>query len=677
MPNSYSIFNDSQFSGLLDKIDTIINNTNIQQATYEKSDTQIQDYIQGSTETSQFKQLFDNIFPDGSRILRYTTYDELFKLVQLIKRILKVYITNILQKDLISDKILLSKEINTEISNKIKTSEFKKYFNEIIKYYKLENFARTIIIPWFLRYGDCFIEIVDLQKTYVNIPQYPINKSKNDNLIVELNTKNQDTFINCLYNQLIFEEIEKPENLNEKEEEEELKTKQNANLNKKLQSKQQQLKSDNENSFKLDYDLNRFTLQFIKPHNIVILQSKLKNMILGYLYIDVITHNEKTLSNDQQMMNVINSLGKSSESEQNKIFKTLSNKIIKEILLKSKISDKIIDLNNSNFSAQELNIKYDEILFGLIDNELYFLLKELLLNTDHTYNKIKVKFIQTTHLIHFCNPSTEHMPFGESIIDPLVFPGKLYLISQLANTVMKMSRASTIRKWTIETGPKDLHSHLIQKLKKEFQNQRITSDELMSFKTIPRTLSDFKDLIVLSNKNGQKFIDVEVQALADPNIKIADLEDARNEIISLSGVPPSYLGQDTSGELRESLVNTNIAFATEISFMQNIITTGVDEICDKLLTIINPEYKMTQYIKTSLTPPVILMLQLLESTLSSIGSIFQIFDGIKGFHYDPYMILEKYIPYFDWEIFKKRGLDFYKTLDLIKDQASQENNPYG
>jgi hypothetical protein len=674
MANSYDVFKDTQFSNLLNKIDTIIKDAHIQQIDQEKPDSQIQDYIQNSTQTEQFKQLFENIFPDGPRLSRYAIYDELFKIVQLIKRILKVYITNILQKDLISDKILLNKEIDTDIMAKNKISEFKKYFNEIVKYYKLENFARTIIIPWFLRYGDCFIEIVDLQKTYINIPHYSNShlniKKDNLNLVTELKSKNYSLITDHLYNQLIFEDVE---------EEKELKTKQQSDVRKSLQKKVKKVSIvKDESKFKLDYDLNRFTLQYIKPHNIIILQSKLKNMIIGYLYIDVIKNNTKTLSNDQQMMNVINSLGKSTKTEQDKIFKNLSAKIIKEILLKANINNKFeeLKLNNPDISLRELNIKYDEILFGLIDNELYFLLKELLLNTDNTYNKIKVRFIQTTHLIHFCNPSTEHIPFGESIIDPLVFPGKIYLITQLANIVMKMSRASTIRKWTIETGPKDLHSGLIQKLKKEFRNQRITSDELMSFKTVPRTLSDFKDLILLSKK-GQKFIDVDIQALADPNIKIADLEDARNEIISLSGVPPSYLGQDTSGELRESLVNTNIAFATDISFIQNIITSGIDEICDKILLISEHDFKMTSYIKTSLTPPVSLMLQLLESTLSSIGNIFSVFDNIKGLKYDPYMILEKYIPYFDWEVFKERGLDFHETLNLIKDQGSQEENPYG
>ena len=43
-------------------------------------------------------------------------------------------------------------------------------------------------------------------------------------------------------------------------------------------------------------------------------------------------------------------------------------------------------------------------------------------------------------------------------------------------------------------------------------------------------------------KNGQKAVDVEVASHGDPTIRVADLEDSRREIMSLSGIPPAYLG---------------------------------------------------------------------------------------------------------------------------------------
>ena len=51
----------------------------------------------------------------------------------------------------------------------------------------------------------------------------------------------------------------------------------------------------------------------------------------------------------------------------------------------------------------------------------------------------------------------------------------------------------------------------------------------------------FKDMFILT-KNGQKAVDVEVASHGDPTIRVADLEDSRREIMSLSGIPPAYLG---------------------------------------------------------------------------------------------------------------------------------------
>ena len=86
-----------------------------------------------------------------------------------------------------------------------------------------------------------------------------------------------------------------------------------------------------------------------------------------------------------------------------------------------------------------------------------------------------------------------------------------------------------------------MQSGMIQKLKRELYNTRITLDDLSSFKSIPKILSDFKDMFILS-KGGQKAIDVEIASHGDPTIRTADLEDSRREIMSLSGVPPAYLG---------------------------------------------------------------------------------------------------------------------------------------
>jgi len=175
----------------------------------------------------------------------------------------------------------------------------------------------------------------------------------------------------------------------------------------------------------------------------------------------------------------------------------------------------------------------------------------------------------------------------------------------------------------------------------------------------------FKDMFVLS-KGGQKAIDVEVASHGDPTIRVADLEDSRREIMSLSGVPPAYLGYADVIELREQLVHTNVAFATEISDLQECISAGLTKFLDIVAKNKGIGYVPSQYVSIQLIPPIVLMVQLIEMTLSSIGNMTSAFQSMQ-IPFDPYFLLEKYIPYIDWESFKERATIYKTDMDTEAD----------
>jgi hypothetical protein len=154
------------------------------------------------------------------------------------------------------------------------------------------------------------------------------------------------------------------------------------------------------------------------------------------------------------------------------------------------------------------------------------------------------------------------------------------------------------------------------------------------------------------SKQGQRALDVEVQNLGDPSIKVADLEDARREIIALSGIPAPYLGYMDVVELREQLVHSNVTFATEISDMQENDNNALSRIVDIIAEIKQIGFKPSKYVKVSLIPPVVLIVQLIEMTLSSIGNIAGVFTNLQ-LPIDPYFFLEKYVPHIDWDAFKE------------------------
>jgi len=211
----------------------------------------------------------------------------------------------------------------------------------------------------------------------------------------------------------------------------------------------------------------------------------------------------------------------------------------------------------------------------------------------------------------------------------------------------------------LNISPREYHSNQIQKLKRELKNQRVTVDDIMSFKSVPKVLSDFKDVIIVSKK-GQKFVDFELQSMHDSNIKIADLEDQRRELIALSGVPAPHLGYNDVVELREQLVHVNVTFATEVISIQNQVNEGLTELIDKISDVLNFDSKPSTYNIVSLKVPVVLLLQMIETIMSSISNIQQNFQASQ-IEFDPTYLLKMYVPSLDWDEFLKAGRE-YKLL---------------
>jgi len=182
-------------------------------------------------------------------------------------------------------------------------------------------------------------------------------------------------------------------------------------------------------------------------------------------------------------------------------------------------------------------------------------------------------------------------------------------------------------------------------------------------------------MFILS-KSGAKAIDVEVSSHGDPTIRVADLEDSRREIMSLSGVPPAYLGYADIIELREQLVHTNVAFATELSDIQEGISAGLTKFLDIIARMKGLDFVPSQYVQINLIPPIVLMVQLIEMTLSSIGNMVSAFQAMS-IPIDPYFLLEKYIPYIDWDSFKEKAKLFKTDTDTETDLIAAENAAAG
>jgi hypothetical protein len=129
-------------------------------------------------------------------------------------------------------------------------------------------------------------------------------------------------------------------------------------------------------------------------------------------------------------------------------------------------------------------------------------------------------------------------------------------------------------------------------------------------------------------------------------------------------------------ELREQLIHSNVSFSTEIADIQENDNAAITRLVDIIAEVEKLEYQPSKFYTLQLIPPVVLILQLVEMTMSSIGNIFGIFQS-AAIDFDPYYFLEKYVPYIDWEDFKTKSELSKRKIDVKTGVEAVENAAMG
>jgi len=463
--NLGSLFGDKDLSNMLGRVDTLVDSLSKQRRS-NKSDKDISDAalreVLSSLENNEssdesegsYEQLLEKLSISAVRLSRYKIYDEIYGSVQLIKRIVQVYINNCLQKDVLTGKAINIKETDQMKDDNTSVEYYKHFIENSIDHFKLETQLNDVILNNVLRYGDHYIEIIDLKDPSVSLPV-----SKKANVITENSLRdiearldgsgyNETTKpgiledgINKLYNYFVevTNTIDKDTDYRIGKTILEADDKSTSDKSKNTKSKT--------NVFDIK-QLNRIILRYHKPHNIVVITTDYGS-IIGYVEIKENIRTETTAGIGSRFATMINQLSSMSGSNDNSvIIQRIINKIINDVIKKLDIAPPI----DSNKSQNEINKQYEELLYNKLGDELFYMLKKLFIETNPKTNKMKklsVRFISKDRIVRISHNPVEYFPYGTSILDPLVYPGKLYLLTQLTNVVSKLSRAALIRKWTI------------------------------------------------------------------------------------------------------------------------------------------------------------------------------------------------------------------------------------
>jgi len=638
-------------------------------------------HLLNTSDSSLLSSLSDFNIP-SERKARYDYYDEIPSVNYIAFRMLKVYIDNILIKNNQSKQFLTVIE-NQNNSSFLKTIEedigkqYKNFFKMGLVFFDFQKTLKNKIIPKMLKYGNVFVEIINLKNVKILSQQYeliteniiysPTGTNSKFECMIEHESPTENSKMKLL------EENELSYNTNDKDSA----TKQFQNLlRKKAKIENKSLEEstywndvvDNNTNFnfsdinKLNFDcLEDIHLKIIDPHKVMIIEQDGVNF--GYLIVEDDESNSGTEVNLLKQFVEQGNGGKTSDEATKR--KSIIDEMTKNIITSM---NNIIIKNNYD--------SYEDIdLTPSLENGL----KVLLYNKMKTNSKLKFRFLSKNKLVNYHTNVDKYDLYGTSIFDPIMQPVKMYTLALMSSIVSRLSRASVVRKWVVEAGSKKSHASMIAKLKKDIGNKSISFESLSDIKNINNTLTDFRDIATIS-VNGQRFVDMEVVPMGDRALPLNDMQELRNELIASTGVPSVYLNVGDQADMRETLVNLNIGFANTVSGIQDNVDEGTNTIFNTIFNIVlenndmvDDDFIITNYYKLGLNPPVVLLLQSAEASISSATNIIGMLKGVE-FTINPKDLLQQYIPQMDWEKLESSGMDFIKKLakDNIMQQGQEE-----
>ncbi len=701
---------DAAFEDLLTKMntqdDTLLNNiqsinlrslTGVYKDKKESKSLQedVKERAQGLDESILTQ--FENLSIPKERLERYKQYSQLPYELYIATRMIQVYLDNILIKNPYTKQFIdiLYSEMLEQDKSVADTDKqvLLKLVKMIFAYFDIQKRLKNDILPKQLVLGNFFVEVINLNK-FADIE----NKKGSLAILTEQYSKLEDIKINYNSHKLglnvefdlsniYYESI--MEELNTAISKTELDFDRQINL--LMEEKSGDLSFESQILFEeindnisvnqmiegirsLDLTKIKFiNLKYVTPENVIILEKNGNKY--GYLVIEGTDKKTSNGSANTEKYNFVDtiqkSFGKSGSNFEDKNAETGNqlDELLKNVFKKIKNKHKITKIN--------------ELINLISDENTIHALKSLLYDLYENYAKITIRYVPADEMVNFTNPIDKYAPYGTSIFDTVLFPARLYLIGLLSSIISRMNRASIVRKWTIEAGSHKNHAELIEKFKRELRNQTISFEDIMKLKDVSQMVSDYKDFVTIS-QDGKRFVDLEIMPMHDRSLPMNELDTLKADLIAASGIPSPMLGITDTYDLREQIVNVNIIFATKIDTFQTFINESLEELVNavtKQLYILNgrePEFTtLSRYIDIKLNPPLVLVLQHLESTLSSATNIINLLNSVN-LPTDPVWILKRFIKIIDWDAVKQAGDKYQEKLQAsqaIQQQVQQAMMP--
>lgn len=217
--------------------------------------------------------------------------------------------------------------------------------------------------------------------------------------------------------------------------------------------------------------------------------------------------------------------GKTSPVQSNGVVDVSINHYTKDRQLVNSLSEVIINSFDKPFLDNNIHLK----------NEI----ADIIMAHKFSDSRLSFLYIPENEIVRFAINEDETNK-GHSIIEPSLFPARMYMLLTLYNMLYILNNNTTRIHYLKSSGLNKDYSSQIQRTMRKFQSRRITIDDIYSYNGVINKVGGIGEMVLPAGKgSGGEFKAIETDTInaSDVPINVEFLEQMRRQAISGTGVP--------------------------------------------------------------------------------------------------------------------------------------------
>ena len=173
---------------------------------------------------------------------------------------------------------------------------------------------------------------------------------------------------------------------------------------------------------------------------------------------------------------------------------------------------------------------------------------------------------------------------GHSVLEPTLFPARMYLMLNLYNMVFSLNNTMTRIHYIRSSGLNKDYAAQIQRTMRKFQSRRITIDDIYSFHGVLNKVGGMGEMVMPAGRGDYKALETDTHEPVQNPISIEFLEQQRRQAISGTGVPHLLIiNAIDEVDFAKTLEMANTRFLSTVSAYKIDMNKGITQFYQLLL----------------------------------------------------------------------------------------------